>query len=150
MLGLKLIRVSKRSPISVLYSFFCAVHPYHVIHALLSICGSVLGTWWTHDMVHQTFHGRSTAKQCSRALSQYKDRLSRYGDFHYKDRMVMIVSYLYNGNLYTGNMASLYWNGPQGAVSVRKTVLPGMAILMLKIRRPNGRLIFNMEIAIRR
>ena len=34
----------------------------------------------------------------------------------------------------------------QGAVSIRKTVLPGMAIPMLKIRR----LIFNMEIAIRR
>ena len=40
--------------------------------------------------------------------------------------------------------------GEQGAVSIRKTVLPGMAIPMLKIRRPNGRLIFNMEIAIRR
>ena len=38
----------------------------------------------------------------------------------------------------------------QGAVSIRKTVLPGMVIPMLKIRRPNGRLIFNMEIAIRR
>ena len=38
----------------------------------------------------------------------------------------------------------------QGGVSIRKTVLPGMAIPMLKIRRPNGRLIFNMEIAIRR
>ena len=37
-----------------------------------------------------------------------------------------------------------------GAVSIRKTVLPGMTIPMLKIRRPNGRLIFNMEIAIRR
>ena len=36
----------------------------------------------------------------------------------------------------------------QGAVSIRKTVLPGMAIPMLKIRRPNGRLIFNMEMAI--
>ena len=49
------------------------------------------------------------------------------------------------------------WCGPfwtlksnHGAVSIRKTVLPGMAIPMLKIRRPNGRLIFNMEIAIRR
>ena len=41
-------------------------------------------------------------------------------------------------------------NEDQGAVSIRKTVLPGMAIPMLKIRRPNGRLIFNMEIAIRR
>ena len=38
----------------------------------------------------------------------------------------------------------------QGAVSIRKTVLSGMAIPMLKIRRPNGRLIFNMEITIRR
>ena len=43
------------------------------------------------------------------------------------------------------------WNKDYlGAVSIRKTVLPGMAIPMLKIRRPNGRLIFNMEIAIRR
>ena len=42
------------------------------------------------------------------------------------------------------------WIGSLGAVSIRKTVLPGMAIPMLKIRRPNGRLIFNMEIAIRR
>ena len=38
----------------------------------------------------------------------------------------------------------------QGAVSIRKTALPGMAIPMLKIRRPNGHLIFNIEIAIRR
>ena len=38
----------------------------------------------------------------------------------------------------------------QGAVSIRKTVLAGMEFPMLKIRRPNGRLIFNMEIAIRR
>ena len=37
-----------------------------------------------------------------------------------------------------------------GAVSIRKTVLPGMAIPMLKIRRPIDRLIFNMGIAIRR
>ena len=36
---------------------------------------------------------------------------------------------------------------PQGAVSIRKTVLPGMVISMLKIRRPLGRLIFNMGIA---
>ena len=36
----------------------------------------------------------------------------------------------------------------QGAISIRKMVLPGMVIPMLKIRCPNGRLIFNMEIAI--
>ena len=44
----------------------------------------------------------------------------------------------------------LLYRGLLGAVSIRKTVLPGMAIPMLKIRRPNGRLIFNMEIVIRR
>ena len=38
----------------------------------------------------------------------------------------------------------------QGAVSIRKTVLPGVAIPMLKIRRPNGHLIFNIGIAIPR
>ena len=38
----------------------------------------------------------------------------------------------------------------QGAVSIRKPVLPGVAIPMLKIRRPNGRLIFNIGIAIPR
>ena len=35
-------------------------------------------------------------------------------------------------------------------IVTRGPVLPGMAIPMLEIRRPNGRLIFNMEIAIRR
>ena len=35
-----------------------------------------------------------------------------------------------------------------GAVSIRKTVLLGMVIPMLKIRRPSGRLIFNMGIPI--
>ena len=40
------------------------------------------------------------------------------------------------------------WNKLQEAVSIRKTVLSGMAIPMLKIRGPNDRLIFNMEIAI--
>ena len=48
------------------------------------------------------------------------------------------------------SLSTPYGDIDQGAVSIRKTVLPGMAIPMLKIRRPNGRLIFNMEIAIRR
>ena len=53
-------------------------------------------------------------------------------------------------SLYIILRLSFYVGGVLGAVSIRKTVLPGMAISMLKIRRPNGRLIFNMEIAIRR
>ena len=51
---------------------------------------------------------------------------------------------------FAGNLLCIYETDMQGAVSIRKTVLPGMAIPMLKIRRPNARLIFNMEIAIRR
>ena len=68
---------------------------------------------------------------------------------------------LQSGNAQFGSKLAIFcpvwlWNltndieKQQGAVSIRKTVLPGMAIPMLKIRRPNGRLIFNMEIAIRR
>ena len=52
--------------------------------------------------------------------------------------------------MYLVKTGSSMYAEAQGAVSIRKTVLPGMAIPMLKIRRPNGRLIFNMEIAIRR
>ena len=43
-----------------------------------------------------------------------------------------------------------FQNGDLGAVTIKKTVLPGVAIPMLKIRRPNGRLIFNIGIAIPR
>ena len=43
-------------------------------------------------------------------------------------------------------LSAAYWD--QGAVSIRKTVLLGMVIPMLKIRRPTGRLIFNMGIPI--
>ena len=55
-----------------------------------------------HSMCHEI---------CTRALSQscqYKDSLSRYGNFHHKDKMVSRQSYLYNGNPYTGNTTSLY------------------------------------------
>ena len=48
------------------------------------------------------------------------------------------------------NLVNIMFAKGLGAVSIRKTVLAGMAIPMLKIRRPNGCLIFNMEIAIRR
>ena len=56
---------------------------------------------------------------------------------------------IYDGKMVEQNVACQGWDF-QGGVSIRKTVLPGMTIPMLKIRRPNGRLIFNMEIAIRR
>ena len=43
-----------------------------------------------------------------RAPSQYKDRLSRYGDSHYKDKTVSRTSYVYTGNSYTDETASFY------------------------------------------
>ena len=46
------------------------------------------------------------------ALSQHKDHLSMYGDFHYKDVNIIRLSYFYNGNSYTVKMASLYWDSP--------------------------------------
>ena len=36
-------------------------------------------------------------------LSQYQDGLTRYADSHYKDKMVVRLSYLCNGNSYTDN-----------------------------------------------
>ena len=54
----------------------------------------------------------------------------------------LLNTYKKNPHIYNMMMDTL------GAVSIRKTVLPGMAIPMLKIRRPNGRLIFNMGIPI--
>ena len=51
----------------------------------------------------------------TRALSQYKDDLSRYRDFHYEDNMVMRPSSLYNETPYIGTMTSSYWNVPQTA-----------------------------------
>ena len=46
-----------------------------------------------------------------RTPSQYKDGVSRYWEFHYKDKMVVTPS-LYNGNPYTGKTTSLYWDSP--------------------------------------
>ena len=47
-----------------------------------------------------------------------KDCLSRYGNFHYKDKMVVKPSYLYNGNSYTGGLTHLYWDRPLGPDSI--------------------------------
>ena len=61
-------------------------------------CNSIVDTAWKWRMWEK-----------DQAPSQYKDHISRYGDFHYKEKMLMRPSYLYNGNSYTENTASLYW-----------------------------------------
>ena len=50
--------------------------------------------------------------KCEQAPSQYKDGVSRYWHFHYKDKTVVRPSYLYNKNPYNGKTTSLYWDGP--------------------------------------
>ena len=50
---------------------------------------------FSHDFLHHTY-------QSPIIQSQYKDHLSRYRDSHYKDKMVVIQFYLYNGNAFTG------------------------------------------------
>ena len=62
-------------------------------------------------------------KHSTWALFQYKDHLSRYSDSHYKDKMVMKPSNLYNWNFYYGRTASLYWDTPLVAVSKTLTSL---------------------------
>ena len=47
-------------------------------------------------------------KKKNRVLFQYKNRLSIYGYFCCKDKAVVRLSYLYNGNPCTGMTASLY------------------------------------------
>ena len=44
--------------------------------------------------------------------SQYKERISGYADFHYKDKAIVRPSYLYNWNSYTGKTTSLYRDEP--------------------------------------
>ena len=43
-----------------------------------------------------------------RAPLQYKDHLSRYEDFHYKDKMAMRLSHDHNEKPYTGKTTSLH------------------------------------------
>ena len=47
------------------------------------------------------------------ALSQYEDRLSSYGDSHYKDRTVVKPSRFYHGDPYTGSIPYYLWDGLQ-------------------------------------
>ena len=90
--------------------------------------------------------GEDTEKVIERHWEKVKSvyRLKNYYkiDANYLHRQVKVIHFILTG--------APWEDDTQGAVSIRKTVLPGMAIPMLKIRRPNGRLIFNMEIAIRR
>ena len=68
-------------------------------------------SWWTFNYIFEIISRRLI--HCNtRVLSQYKDSLSRYGNFHYKDRTVVIPSYLNNRYFHTCKTTFLYWDGP--------------------------------------
>ena len=106
-------------------------------------------------------YGKIVREMGPRGSSQFNSFLNmkmssyQYRNFRYKDEAVSRLSYFIM-EISISERQSLHWDGGPGpirdlgAISIRKMFLPGMVIPMLKIRRPNGRLIFNMEIAIRR
>ena len=138
-----------------------------VSYTLISIDCTTALSLRTHNVPYQEHSIRP-----SRASEGYEVTIQRYDEMSlYQSsstchqlmlkiqcgmNKLMEASY-YNKNCWTTEnwfWENWYWDHQGhfhtnlGAVSIRKTVLPGMAIPMLKIRRPNGRLIFNMEIAI--
>ena len=78
------------------------------------------------------FWGNTGPRLRGSPRSLCRQGISSYGIYNYVNLITLLSSVM----AYTNNL---------GVVSIRKTVLPGMAIPMLKIRRPYGRLIFNME-----
>ena len=57
------------------------------------------------------------------APSQYKNGLSWYPDFHYKDRTVVRASYFCYGNSSTGNTTSSYWDSPSIREKMRHNIV---------------------------
>ena len=74
-------------------------------------------------ITHLTRPKKSSSWRTTRALIQYKDGLSRYGDSHVKDKTVARPSYFQHGDPYTGK-TSLYWDGPQGPFQYNDIILP--------------------------
>ena len=53
-----------------------------------------------------------------------KTVFSRYGDSHVKNKTIVRLSYLYNGNSYTDKTTSLYWDGPHVPQVINDCVSP--------------------------
>ena len=58
----------------------------------------------------------------ARVPFKYKDHLSGHGNFHYKDKRVVGLVYLYSGNSCIGKMACLYLNRPQAVIVASSSV----------------------------
>ena len=144
---------------------------------LLSACSCLCAIYWSHVLSGEWRCSWSSAgRRCSNFIWAINNLIGYQGASYIRYLTVVLIStthyitswmvntgqsrkynagtdpsgYHFGWSLPRGLMGTKMGPQTQGAVSIRKTVLPGVAIPMLKIRRPNGRLIFNMEIAIRR
>ena len=75
--------------------------------------------WWRHHV-----------EPGSWAPFQYKDHLSRFVEFHYKDKLVVRPSYLF-----TGKSTSLYWGSPRGIHLNIRIIFASVPIPILKMRQ---------------
>ena len=60
------------------------------------------------------------------SLSQYKNYIFRYKDFHYKEKTVVRPYFLYKGNPHT-DKTSLYWDSPLVAIGGMETLYHDMS-----------------------
>ena len=146
----------KHDAVQIINNFSLWRHQMQTFSALLALCAGnspVTGDLHSHRPVTRSFDVFFDLRPNTRLSKQSRNRWFE----------TPLFSLLHNCNETDSDTAlwdvkkisatsDIFYTScvDQGAVSIRKTVFPGMAIPMLKIRRPNGRLIFNMEIAIRR
>ena len=78
------------------------------VSAVVTRCRSKM-----HMRFHMISHPHKWAVVClSWALFPILIPLFHVWDSHYKYRIIMRLSYFYNGNLYNGKMKSVYWDSP--------------------------------------
>ena len=83
----------------------------------------IMRAWLLPEMVPWDMHRTDTLDENSMKIrtlfniktwGQFHDKehFYRYSDYHYKGRMVVRLSYLYNRNSYNGTTTFLYWDSP--------------------------------------
>ena len=145
----------------MLYASIHQLYLWHPSNSTIYTIKILLITWWMYviflgcifiNVIMPLYSKKFIC--CTSQIAINIDFMFHYvgpSDIHGLACVIIVVAYrLESDRFLLRNMCVWFWHKLLGAVSIRKTVLPGMAIPMLKIRRPNGRLIFNMEIAIRR
>ena len=91
--------ISHNAPFCNRNVHMCAHVCYKMVHCGIFVQCNV-------GFARRVYHIHVDARVGDRVPSQYKDRLSKYGDFHFKP------SYLDNGSSFTVKTASLCWDAP--------------------------------------